>query len=189
MGERTAPHNFCTSIVIGRIFFKNLSVAHGCFQNVFADSVDDVQLMNVFCGEETFQGVHHNINTTTCSLVSRKGVGQFRIENAEFAVSVGRSQTTFQPTVFVGDYGGSTHFTTSSCNGKYCCSGDATSNGAFAFIIFPNVAFVSKTISNSFGAVDYATATNSEDEVNAFCFAQFNAFVNFGKARVGNNAA
>ena len=189
MGKRTAPHNFCTSIVVGGVCFKNLSVAHGGFQNAFADSVDNVQLMNIFCSEETFQGMHHNIYTTACSLVCRKSVGQFRIQDAEFAVSIGRCQATFQPAVFVGDYGRSTHFTTSSCNGKYCCGGDATGYCTFAFIIFPNVAFVGKTVRNSFSTVDGATAANSEDEVNAFCFAQFNAFINFGKTRVRNNTA
>ena len=189
VGKRTAPHNFCTSVVVSGVFFKNLSVAHGSFQYVFANSINDVQLFSFCCGEEAFQSVHHNINTTAGSLISRKSVSKFRVQNAELAVSVGRSQTTFQPTIFVGNYGRSTHFATCSCNGKYCCSGDATGNGAFAFVIFPNIAFVSNTVSNSLSAINGTTATNSEDEVNAFCFAQFNAFVNFRKARVRNNTA
>ena len=189
MGKRTTPHNFCTSVVVGGIFFKNLSVAHGSFQYVFADSVNDIQLFSFCCGEEAFQSVHHNINATAGSLVCRESVGQFRIENAEFAVSVGGGQTAFQPTIFVSNYGRSTHFATCGCNGKYCCGGDATGNGAFAFVIFPNIAFVSKAVSNSFSTVDGTATTNSKDEVYTFCFAQFNAFVNFGKARVRNYTA
>ena len=185
--QASGPHDLRPGVVVLRILRQDLRVLLHRAQQALRQRVGDLHVPAV--GEVPLHGVHHDVRAAAGRLVVRQGHGQFRVHDRELRPAVVAAVAALHQALFLRDHGAVAHFAARRRDGQDDAQGQAGRGLALVIIEIPHVAVVGHAVADGLRAVDGAAAAHGQQEVYAFLFAQFNAFVHQAQVRVRHRTA
>jgi hypothetical protein len=103
MRHSAAPHNVGTRGIVVRLLFHPVSFFNDSCQGAFTKPVADFHIRCI--REVTLHDVGHHVGNATSRLISREGVGQFRIHDGKYGTQMlGGTETQFLECLCLGNY-------------------------------------------------------------------------------------
>ena len=133
--------------------------------------------------------MHHDVRATACCLIIRQCHGEFGVHYRKSRAAVITAVSALNQAFLLGYNRGIAHLASRCRNGQDDAQRKAAAYLTLIIVVIPYITFICDTVSDSLGRIDRTSAAYSQEKIDIFFFAEFNAFVNKSEMRIRNSSS